>query len=107
MHFLGSSSVELDGDRAFVETYCVVHQRVQDATGDGDGDGPRRVTVGCRYLDRFEHRSGTWRIARRVVAYEWWAEQPCEGERELGPEWTVSRRSGDDALYQMQCGEGR
>jgi hypothetical protein len=98
MHFLGNSTIDVEGDRAFGETYCVVHQR-----RNGDAEvAPTRLTIGCRYLDRFERREGEWRLARHVVAYEWWREEPCDGERELGPEWTVSRRSRDDVLYRMR-----
>jgi hypothetical protein len=96
MHFLGNSTIERDGDRAFAETYCVLYQRTA-------GPAPRRLTVGCRYLDHFERRDGTWRIASHVVAYEWWRDEPCDGERELGPECTISKRSRDDALYQLKA----
>jgi SnoaL-like protein len=95
MHFLGNPTIELDGDRAFGETYAVVMQRLS-------GEPPRRITIGCRYIDRFERRDGEWRIAKHVVAYEFWREEACEGELEFGPEWTVSRRSRDDALYRMR-----
>jgi hypothetical protein len=97
MHFLGTSIVELDGDRAFGETYCVVHQRVLPEEG-----AALRLTVGCRYVDRFERRDGRWGIASRVVAYEWWREESCDGERDFGPEWTRSLRSRDDVLYRMR-----
>jgi SnoaL-like domain len=99
MHFLGSRSIEFDGERAFGETYCIVHQRVRG----GDGQRPVRLTVGCRYLDRFERREGKWAIAKRVVAYEWWREESCDAERGFGPEWTVSEHSRDDALYRLRA----
>jgi ketosteroid isomerase-like protein len=95
MHFIGKPIVELDGDRAFGETYAIVMQRVA-------GDPPRRITIGCRYVDRFERRDGEWRIAKHVVAYEFWREEPCEGEMEFGPEWTVAQRSRDDAVYRIR-----
>jgi hypothetical protein len=96
MHFLGNSTIDRDGDRAFGETYCRLYQRTA-------GPAPRRLSIGCRYLDRFERRDGEWRIARHIVAYEWWHEEPCVGERELGSEWTTSKRSREDALYQEKA----
>lgn len=101
LHFLGNVSVALDGERAKVETYCTVHQRVC-----GEGASPMRVELGCRYLDLFEDRGAGWRIAERVVAFEWWRERDCSDELPLGPEWTRSLRSSDDALYRIGEGAG-
>lgn len=97
MHFLGNCTIELYGARAFVETYCIVHQRIR-----GDGSTPAtRMTVGCRFVDLFEFRKGEWRIARHVVVYEWWREHPCEDERELDPAWAHALRSRGDLRYRM------
>ena len=91
MHFLGNSTIEVEGDHATGETYCILNQRAGDT----------RITVGCRYLDRFERRDGTWRISSHVVAYEWWREESAAHERMLPPECTTSKRSRADALYQL------
>jgi hypothetical protein len=95
MHMLGQCAIELDGDRAFGETYAIVMQRVDD-------ESPRRITIGCRYVDRFERRDGEWRIAKHVVAYEFWQEQSCVVERAFEPAWTVAQRSREDALYRIR-----
>jgi hypothetical protein len=64
-HFVGNLLVELRGDRAHVETYGI-------ASHEGDAADPtRNLTVGFRYLDRFERRGGEWRIARRVAVTDW------------------------------------
>jgi hypothetical protein len=35
------------------------------------GAGERDTCIGGRYLDRFERRDGEWRIAERVMLYDW------------------------------------
>lgn len=66
MHFLGNSHIELTGEVADVETYCIAyHIRLDEA-------GKRWVDVfGCRYVDRFECRDGEWKIAHRTVVHDW------------------------------------
>lgn len=64
-HALGQTTIELDGDAARVETYYLaVHDR---------GDGPERYLfrMGGRYVDRFERRDGSWKIALRRVVHDW------------------------------------
>lgn len=61
MHKLGNSLIEVDGDRAFGETYAIAHH-VQRATD---------LIMGVRYLDRFERRSGEWKVADRQMSFEW------------------------------------
>ncbi|MDE2043171.1 MAG: nuclear transport factor 2 family protein, partial [Alphaproteobacteria bacterium] len=35
------------------------------------GAGDRDTCIGGRYLDMFAKRDGTWRIADRVMLYDW------------------------------------
>jgi hypothetical protein len=66
MHLIGNHLIELTGDRATGETYAVAYHRDASATP------PRDLITGVRYLDDLERSDdGRWRIARRVVAYEW------------------------------------
>lgn len=65
MHFIGNEYVELDDDRAYSETYFV---SISTVTHEGT-DATR--TRGGRYLDRFERRDDTWRIAHRRLVDEW------------------------------------
>jgi len=64
-HVLGQSYIELDGDTARVETQVVSYHRVDM------GAEHRDTCIGGRYLDRFEHRDGEWRIAERTMLYDW------------------------------------
>jgi hypothetical protein len=64
-HFLGQQSIDLDGNRATGETYCVAHHLY-------DADGVRRDHVlSIRYLDEFRCEDGEWLIARRRLAIDW------------------------------------
>lgn len=94
MHFLGASTIEVSGDTAEAETYCVLHQTIRAAGGP-----PCGVSIGCRYLDRFERRESGWRIADHLVVYEWWREANVTGERELGHAMTAATRSTADPVY--------
>jgi SnoaL-like domain len=94
-HMLGTPAIELDGDRAWVETYCLGvqrHRSVEDNLGGASVDrlGPYRL------IDRFERRDGEWRIARRVAVYEPGISVASTGSRLLG---TGSRRDVHDAAY--------
>ena len=66
MHVLGTPAVEIAGDVADAETYGVAQHR-----GDPSDDGRVNYTTAFRYLDRFERRSGEWRIAARRVELAW------------------------------------
>jgi hypothetical protein len=69
--------------------------------GDGQHTVPLRSTYSCdlvaglRYVDRFEHRNGEWRIAKRVCVFEWRRTDPVgDGEqlrRHVHP-WCSRRR---------------
>jgi hypothetical protein len=62
-HLLGQSHIELNGAFANVETYFVAHQHVVEG-------GSEYVAAG-RYEDRFERRSGVWKVLHRVVVFDW------------------------------------
>jgi hypothetical protein len=66
MHFLCHPLVEFDdADTARVETYGMAFHR---AAG---GPPEHNLVTGFRFVDRFERRSGEWRIAHRVAVTEW------------------------------------
>lgn len=64
-HFVGQSTIELDGDEAWVETYCLCLIRMP---GD-DPAVPVDRLANIRYVDLFARRDGAWRIARRKVIH--------------------------------------
>ena len=64
-HFLGQQSVQLAGDTATGETYCMAHHITS-------ADGARRDKVlSIRYLDRFRRVDSRWRIDERVLIVDW------------------------------------
>ncbi|MEE8165837.1 MAG: nuclear transport factor 2 family protein [Myxococcota bacterium] len=65
MHKLGNVLIEIDGEQAFAETYAVAHH-VQ-----ADQETPSDLIMGVRYIDRLEQRRGEWKIAHRVMSFEW------------------------------------
>ncbi len=64
-HMIGQSFIVLDGDSAKVETQVISYHRVDYGSQEQD------TCIGGRYLDRFEKREGSWRIAERTMLYDW------------------------------------
>ncbi len=52
-----------------------------------------------RYIDHFEERGGEWKVAHRVVVFEWVQEEI--GELQFNPTWAVAQRSQDDMVYRI------
>jgi len=97
-HWLNPPLIQLDGDRAYTETYV-------QATMIGNEDAERR-TLGFagRYLDTFERRDGRWRIAQRITVCDY-----VTSERLSGPQWpwgdepvfVVGKQGKGDPAYLM------
>jgi SnoaL-like domain len=66
-HVLGQTHVELLGDTAKAETHVISYHRVDMGAEAGERD----TCIGGRYLDSFARRDGEWRIADRVMLYDW------------------------------------
>lgn len=64
----GTINIELDGDVAFVESYVWSAKKLLQRSDDGH---PLMRLSGMRYIDRFERRNGSWRIAERWFVPEW------------------------------------
>ncbi len=65
-HHIGQSHIELDGDSARVETQVISYHRIDYGNKD-----EHDTVIGGRYLDVFEKRDGDWRIASRLMLYDW------------------------------------
>ena len=94
MHFLGNCLIEVDGDVAKSETYCVAYHRLRN-----DDRSATDFVAGVRYVDRFERRAGTWLIARRVVVMEWTRYDPVTSEWDATPHFTMGRRDREDLVF--------
>lgn len=93
MHNLHQTNIALNGLAARVETYFTAHHRIAE-----DG-GTRLETFGGRYVDRFEKRFGQWKIADRVVVYDWSKVEQVAQEYP-NEAFTHGKRSKDDLSYQ-------
>ena len=72
MHFNGQSTIELDGDRASGESYCLAHHLTEAP------DGSRTLMVASiRYLDTFaKQQDGAWLFAERRLMVNWTDTRP-------------------------------
>ena len=104
MHVLANCLIETDlaHDRARAETYCLAFHRFADGADAGGSPGPADLTAALRYVDRFERRDGEWRIADRVLAYEWARLDPVGPERLLGRRFARGTRDGTDPLHRWE-----
>ena len=97
MHVVANQLVEVDGDVADCETYGIAYH-----WGEPLDDPRRNFTTGFRYVDRFERRDGTWRIARRVAVREWTHVVPAEQQLVIPADrdGRRGRRDRTDAVYE-------
>jgi hypothetical protein len=94
-HFLGQSVIELDGDSAWVETYCLCYIRLKAE----EGEKPMDRLGNIRYVDVFERRGGAWRIARRKVVHQPGRLDPVEIDPPLAEQAFLARMDQDDPSY--------
>lgn len=96
-HALNQITVEFGAspDLAAAETYGVSIHR-------GDPAKPHQnLATAFRYLDRFERRAGSWKIARRVAIGEWSLRLSAEAWWDIPESHVHSRRDADDPLYAL------
>ncbi len=95
-HVIANMLIELDGDRAWVETYLIAYHRRRGGEAEVDD------VLGGRYIDRFERRDGAWRIADRKVVVDWSRTDPVaapfSGET-MGARFTGGARDRSDPVY--------
>ena len=89
-HHVSNMTIELDGDRAFVETYFMAVNVKPDH---------RLLSVGGRYIDRFERRVGEWKVADRQVVLDWDTFGPPDPEAPRAP-FVAGRRDRSDLVYE-------
>lgn len=64
-HCMGQQTVEISGDQATGEVYCVAYHVLET------GAGSERIDWGIRYQDRYRRESVGWRITRRELRIVW------------------------------------
>lgn len=98
MHKLGNVLIEIEGDRAFAETYAVAHHVA--ARGEAGADGATDLVMGVRYLDRLEDRGAGWKIAHRQMSFEWERTVEAGSQREY-PGFARGQRDGSDPVLRL------
>lgn len=99
-HYICNMSIELEGERAFVETYVLTFARL---TKDGE---PWDTLTGGRIVDRFEKRAGVWKIAHRKTVFDWNRDAPSSEGWCLGlfkpddPKMIMGEKGAGDLSYQ-------
>lgn len=64
-HNICNELIQVRGDVAHSESYLIAYHRIEHEGRDVDW------ILGARYVDRFERRDGSWRIAHRTVVFDW------------------------------------
>ncbi|MGH8240516.1 MAG: nuclear transport factor 2 family protein [Steroidobacteraceae bacterium] len=95
-HLLGNSYTELDGERAYVETYVWTFLRVERDGRSWD------TFTGGRLHDKFERRKGC--VEDRAPSHRVRLESRHAGERRLVPRIYRSARTGHAAWAQRRDG---
>jgi hypothetical protein len=72
LHCVHNQRVDLDGDRAAGEVYCVANH-LHEVEGV-----PYKLDWGVRYGDRYRREAGVWRIARRELNVVWEQDLPLQ-----------------------------
>jgi SnoaL-like domain len=89
---------------AVVESYFNALQRSRRKDGTFS-----QVLLAGRYCDRFEKRNGEWRVARRVVVYDWVEEQAPPAETEevrFGLRKPVGGSFPRDPIFELRKSSG-
>jgi ketosteroid isomerase-like protein len=92
-HFVGQSTIELDGDAAWAETYCLCLIRMPD----GDQAVDRLANI--RYVDLFARRDGEWRIAHRKVVHHPGRVDPVDIDATFAPAAMLARMDREDPSF--------
>jgi ketosteroid isomerase-like protein len=94
-HHFNQTLIELDGDSAWVESYCLCLMRLK-AKDDGK---PMDLLGNIRYVDIFERREGSWRIAHRKVIHEPGRIEPVEIDLQPSAETFHAALDGSDPSW--------
>jgi hypothetical protein len=90
-HHLTTQTVEVDGETAHAETYCIGTFLRKDE--------PVVDMAGGRYIDRLERRDGEWRIVARDVVIEWVCACDATASRFSADPYPKGRWDRDDLSY--------
>ena len=93
-HMIGQALIEIDGDVAFGEIYFQAFHRMNTNGLEQD------LIILGRYIDRYEKRSGTWKIAHRTELNDFDRIVPAADEwSKSTPEALRGATAPDDLSY--------
>lgn len=95
MHFMGNTSVHVDGDVARSESYTLAYHHLPTR----DGHPARDHIVAFRYIDDFTRRNDEWRIKHRRCIYDWTRTDPVPPGWDFGPEFMKSIFGKEDPVF--------
>ncbi len=97
-HFIGTPRIELDGDTAKSETYCIAHH----VTPEDHPDGAKDSVMALRYVDRFEREpGGPWLIRKRVCVWDFTYLVPAGERWPYGEHYLLGHPNSDDPSYTL------
>jgi ketosteroid isomerase-like protein len=99
IHLIGNILIDLRGDVAAVESYFRTTLDGRDAQ-----TRPRETLLAGRYIDRFERRRDEWRVAARVIIYDWVRHTTLESEMDadaFGTRLPAGAHWPADYLYEL------
>jgi hypothetical protein len=94
-HFTGNQLVEVEGDVAWHEAYCVSYERLKATATTPRIDR----SVIFRYFDRMERHEGRWAIVDRVVIVDLERQDPVPTEQIGVPPWHLGSADRSDPSY--------
>lgn len=98
-HMLGQHLIDFAGaDEAFGEVYYQAYHRTTD-----DAGAKRDLIIAGRYIDRYERRSGVWRIAYRSELVDWLRDDPAADAMLGAAPFIVGTRKPADPLYHREA----
>jgi hypothetical protein len=71
-HFNGQFTIDLDGDAATGEGYCLAHHVLEDESGRS------LIVMSIRYEDRYTKQHGDWLFAERKLIITWTDTHPSQ-----------------------------
>ena len=98
-HMLGQHLIDFTGaDEAFGEVYYQAYHRVA-----GEDASPRDLFIAGRYVDRYERRGGTWKIAYRSELVDWLRDDPASDAMLAAAPFIIGARKPADPLYHREA----
>ncbi len=96
-HMIGQVQIEVAGNEAFGEVYYQAFHRIIAEDGS-----ERDLFISGRYVDRYERRSGVWKIAYRSELVDWVRDEPAADMTFKDSAMIAGGRKPDDPLYDRE-----